>query len=231
LPKNFALLLTTLSIAAVAAQDRVRYADAAARTLMDKSRAAVVEGAPAPIRSLVLRGRLRLPEQEAGGDGTVEIKVLLPDRFLRLDAINGTRRRTLIAGRGSGKDNEENKSARAKFTTLMLGMAAIAAGGDELVVRSTGEGGFDDTAAIDITGPSAYSVRLVVDAASSTPMRVLSFGGRTRSTVISFANRRLVDGYRLPFRVTTQTAERVLEALMFDEILVNPELHEDDFRR
>jgi hypothetical protein len=225
-----AFLLTTLAIAAVAAQDRVRYADAAARGLMGKSRAAVTEGTPAPIRSLILRGRLRLPEEEAAGDGTVEIKILRPDRFARVDAIHGTQRRVVINGRASGKESADDLAARAQFTTLMLGMAGIAAASDELVVRSTGESGFTDTAAIDITGPS-YSARLVLDAESFIPLRVVSFGGRTASTVISFANRRAVNGYRLPFRVTTQTAERVLEALMFDDILVNPGLREDDFRR
>jgi hypothetical protein len=145
--------------------------------------------------------------------------------------VNGSQRRLVVNGRASGRENADDVMARAQFTTLMLGMAGIAGVSDELVARSTGEAGFADTAAVDITGPSSYSVRLVLDAASFTPLRVVSFGARTASTVISFANRRVVDGHRLPFRVTTQTTDRVLEALMFDDILVNPELREDDFRR
>jgi hypothetical protein len=228
---RIAVLSATLAIATLAAQDRVRYADGAARALMEKSRAAVIDGTPTPIRSLVLRGRLRLPEQETAGDGTVEIKMRLPDRFARVDAIHGTQRRLVVNGRAPAKESADDAVARAQFITLMLGMAGVVPVSDDLVVRSTGEAGFADTAAIDITGPGSYSVRLVLDAASSIPLRVVSFGGRNVSTVISFANRRTVDGYRLPFRVTTQTAERVLEALMFDDVLVNPELREDDFRR
>jgi hypothetical protein len=74
-------------------------------------------------------------------------------------------------------------------------------------------------------------MRLVVDVPSYLPLRLVSFGDRRGSTVVSFANRRPVGGIDLPFRITTQTSERVLETLMFDEILVNPDLTEDAFRR
>ena len=62
-------------------------------------------------------------------------------------------------------------------------------------------------------------------------MRIVYFGERQVSTVVSFANRRSVGGLSLPFRVTTQTPDRVLETLMFDEIRVNPDLKQDDFRK
>jgi hypothetical protein len=40
-----------------------------------------------------------------------------------------------------------------------------------------------------------------------------------------------VDGVQLPARVTTLIAERVLETLMFDDMRVNPDLNEGDFRK
>jgi hypothetical protein len=46
---------------------------------------------------------------------------------------------------------------------------------------------------------------------------------------MSFANRRPAGGIDLPFRITTQTPDRVLETLMIDEIVVNPDLTDRDF--
>ena len=48
---------------------------------------------------------------------------------------------------------------------------------------------------------------------------------------MSFANRLDVDGMLLPSRVTTLVADRVLETLMFDEVHVNADLRDSDFRR
>jgi hypothetical protein len=220
-----------LSAAAAAAQDPA-YADAAARATIERARAAVVHrGTLADVRSLILKGRLRVPTETAEPrDGAVAIKILLPDRYLRVDTLEGVERRMGIAGSNVLTPDGSAAEERARFARVLLGMLAYAPPDAKLRVQSTGESAFADTEAVDLTGP-AFTARLVLDAATHVPMRIVFFGDRQVSTVVSFANRRTVDGLELPFRVTTQTPDRVLETLMFDEVLVNPPLAEDEFRR
>jgi hypothetical protein len=72
---------------------------------------------------------------------------------------------------------------------------------------------------------------MVFDRSSHVPLRLVYDSRYGAGTVMSFANRRDVDGLQLPSRVTTLIADRVLETLMFDEMQVNPDLRDADFRR
>jgi hypothetical protein len=160
--------------------------------------------------------------------------MLLPDRFLRVDTYGTTERRSGFAGntdlsRRSGATPDVRR-ARAELTRLMLGLAPWVATGDAPVVKSTGETAFTDTAAVDVSSPG-FSARLVLDTASHVPLRVVYFAEGGVSMVVSFANRRVTGGLELPFRITTQTPDRVLETLMLDEILVNPQLTDRDFQK
>jgi hypothetical protein len=213
----------------------LRFADAVARDLVDRSRAQIVQaGASIDLRSMVLKGRVRVPgEGSATTDGTVEIRILLPDHFLRVDTHGTTERRSGFAGdtdlsRGRGA-NAGSRRARAELTRLMLGLAPWVSTADALVVKSTGETAFADTAAVDVNGPG-FSGRLVFDTTTHVPLRVVYFAEGGVSMVVSFANRRVANGLELPFRITTQTPDRVLETLMLDEILVNPPLKPADFK-
>jgi len=118
----------------------------------------------------------------------------------------------------------------AELTRLLLGLAPWAATAESLVLKSTGETALADTAAVDVTGPG-FSGRLVFDTTTYVPLRVVYFAEGGVSMVVSFANRRVAGGLELPFRITTQTPDRVLETLMLDEILVNPSLTDRDFRK
>ena len=69
--------------------------------------------------------------------------------------------------------------------------------------------------------PIVYEFFRPVGAATATELT---------ARVMSFADRRLVDGFLLPYRVSTQTPQRVLETLSFDEVRVNPPLRKDDFQ-
>jgi hypothetical protein len=205
------------------AQDPARFVDLKARDLFERSRAAVVhQGSLRELHSLRLRGRLRVAVGNDDVDGRTDIAILLPDHYLRVDTVGSSERRSGFAGRAPLSPTTDLRRAHAELTRLMLGAAAYAMVDQKLAVRSTGEDAFPDTAAVDVDGPS-FSARLVVDAASLVPLRVVYFGEGRVSTVVSFADRRTVDGMELPFRVTTRTGERVLETLMFDEILVNPD--------
>lgn len=225
-------LVGAACLCAAAAAQEPGYLDAAARGLVARARSAVLHDRPLrDLRSFVFKGRLRIPTESAADtrDGTVEIMILLPDRYLRVDVIDGVARRSGFAGAlalGDGTLADE----RAQFARFMLGALAYAPPEPPLRLQSTGESAFADTEAVDVTGP-AFSARLVFDAASHLPMRIVFFGERQVSVVVSFANRRTVDGIELPFRVTTQTPDRVLETLMFDDIAVNPPLRDEEFRR
>ena len=76
-------LTFVLAVHSVAAQDTTRFGDDAAQNLFVRSRAAVARtGTVTQLRSLMLRGRIRmLADNGAPLDGTIEIKVLLPDSF------------------------------------------------------------------------------------------------------------------------------------------------------
>jgi hypothetical protein len=46
-----------------------------------------------------------------------------------------------------------------------------------------------------------------------------------------FQDRRDVDGLVLPYRITTVINDRVVDEMIFDEIIVNPELSVEEFTR
>src|SRR5262245_1125196 len=202
------------AVAALFAQDRRTTDDANARALVDRGRAAVVP-ASSELRSLRFVGRVRIPQEGSAFDeGQVEIKILLPDQFLRVDTIGA-----------SPKQSRD----RAFFTRFMLGTVVYPIPDARLAIRSTGESAFEDTVAVDVSGPS-FEARLVFEHPSMIPLRLSYFPSGSVSTVMSFANRRRVDGVLVPFRVTTQTPQRVFEALLFDDVVVNPPLTQADFR-
>jgi len=202
-------------------QDPARFVDQQARELFDRSRAAIAHGAtPRALHSLRLKGRLRVAVGDDDVDGRTEITIQLPDRFLRVDVVGSSERRWGFAGSKPLSPATDLRLAHAELTRLMLGAAVYAMPDQKLAVRSTGQDAFEDTAAVDVDGPS-FAARFVVDAASFVPMRLVYFGERRVSTVVSFADRRRVEGFALPFRVSTRTAQRVLETLMFDEVVVN----------
>lgn len=202
--------------AALLAQDRAPFADAKARAIVERGRSAVVTaGDLRDLRALVFRGRVRVPQEGSRFDeGEVEIRILLPDRFLRVD--------TFGASTKSSRD-------RAQFARLILGATTYLVPDQKLIVRSTGEEAFEDTTAVDVAGP-AFSARLVFDLPSMIPLRLTYFEKGSASTVMSFADRRPVGAFMMPFRVSTQVPQRVLETLMFDDVLVNPPLTKGDFQ-
>ena len=208
----------------------------AAADLLDASRAAVAGGQPLPpVQSLKMSGRLRAAvDRDTTTDGTVDIRIQLPRRYLRIDTIGSTRRvsgfdgdRVLTSGRGRAGDRLQLE--RGQLARMMLGAAALLVGDERVDIQPGGEEAFPDTRTLDLTAKS-WSLRYVMDATTALPLRLVYFGTGRGTTITSFADRREVAGYRWPHRVTTTTAELVLETLMFDEILINPPLTNADFR-
>src|SRR5712671_127830 len=138
--------LTVVLSAAIAlatgslAQDSTRFADEAAKNLFVRSRAAVVHtGTVTQLRSLILRGHLRTTADNGTPlEGAIEIEVLLPDNFLRVETYVDVQRFTGFAGKSlltamrEGNrvelppDNATGPLLRvtqAHFTRFMLGVA------------------------------------------------------------------------------------------------------------
>ena len=88
-----ALVLAAIALGSATAQDSaifdvVAMRDVKTRELMTAARIAVFggPGGVALIRSLRLKGRSRFPDQDGGRiAATVEIRVLLPDHYVRID--------------------------------------------------------------------------------------------------------------------------------------------------
>jgi hypothetical protein len=269
-------LTFVLAVHSVAAQDTTRFGDDAAQNLFFRSRAAVAHaGTVTQLRSLILRGHIRTTaENGAPLDGAIEIKVLLPDSFLRVETY-GTVQRFLGA---SGKSlltafREGNRfelppekavpqmlgATRAHFTRLMLGVATYITSDRQMTIRSSGGAAAmvdprdSARAAIASSSPQSaagsavvtnpgldpfsldvqsenFFVRLVVDNITRVPVQLVFAGGKQEPTSVAFGDRRTVGGFDLPYLMTTIVGGRTLERVVFDEILVNPELSKADFR-
>lgn len=232
MPRFGLWLLIAVTTAHAQAPASSRVADTAARAQLEQARTAVLgRQAPDGLRSLTLKGRLRIGvSREQSVDGLVEIRVLLPDRYLRVDTTNGAVRRSGLAGATLLTPKGDLDAERANLARLLLGLAAYVPAEPKLSFESTGEPAFADTVAIDVSAPG-FAARMVFDSASHVPLRLVYDSRYGAGTVMSFANRRDVDGVQLPSRVTTLIADRVLETLMFDEMQVNPDLRDADFRR
>src|SRR5215467_2729639 len=73
----------------------------AASEVIARARTAVLgRYAPDGVRSLRLKGRLRVGiSRDEAVDGLVDVRVLLPDHYLRVDTVNGVERRSGLKGR------------------------------------------------------------------------------------------------------------------------------------
>jgi hypothetical protein len=259
-----------------AAQDATRFADEAAQNMFVRSRAAVVSaGSVLQLRSLILKGDLRTFADDGRlMEGRIEVRVLLPDHFVRIETFGTSQRLSGFAGKvlltemRDGNRVElppENMSpqlmrlVRAHFTRLMLGAVTYVTADQQLTFRSAGGAPAmvdpRDSAraaiaaqlpqsaagsaivtnltpepfAMDVTSET-LSARYEVDSASRMPIKLTFQGARREPNTMKFEDRRLVSGFNLPYRITTSARDRALEAIVFDEILVNPELSKADFR-
>ncbi len=147
----------------------------------------------------------------------------------------------------------------AHFTRLLLGAATYVTADQHLTFRSAGGAVAmvdpRDTAraAIGVTGGNSaagssvvtnstpdhfamdvmsenFAVRYVVDPVTRVPSAVVFQGAKKEPNTMRFEDRRIVSGFNLPFRITTSARDRALETMVFDEIVVNPELNRADFR-
>lgn len=147
-------------------------------------------------------------------------------------------------------DNLRNvilKNERQRLARLLLGAATYVTPDVSMIFHSAGlTGGAIDprvsarTAAsaegrgepnvAEISGPDGFRGRLTVDAVDRMP-KTLVYPAQPQEETMTFADRRDVDGLKLPFHITTTSGGRVIDELILDQILINPEIGKKDFTR
>jgi hypothetical protein len=238
---NVAFLIV-IAVTSLVAQDSVTFRDDAAASLFRTSRMNM-SGREATIRELLalhMTGTIRIATPEGGIEtGTTEIKILLPDRYLRADATRGATRysgfnrgtvlNAISAADGMSPVPDALRTAaleteRRRLGYLMLGTTTYVSRDLSPVISSVGHGA-GVRAVEGVDSGNRFLLRLVFGD-SMLPSRVEYPGG-----AMAFADRRVADGLQMPFRITTTGGGgRLVDEIVFDAIRVNSELSPDDFK-
>ncbi len=212
----------------------------------------------AAVRALHLQGEvafLNLANGQMGEFESLDVRILLPDRYLRTEnngrvvktagfsgvvLLNGVQ--ALIPGMSVNASFGPDQIAteRIRLARLLIGLLATSSTTLPLTARPGNASGL-----LALSGPDNLAWALDVDPTTSVPSR-LRFegnvytpvpGGRvsgpptpTRGEVtITFGERRNTDGLILPYRITTSAAGVISEDIRLHKIVVNPPLTTKDF--
>jgi len=214
----------------------------------------------AGVKSLLLQGEsqaLNLANSQMSPPTLLEIRVLLPDHYLRIDMTETIERRSGFSGgtvlnaikplkpdvNVSGSwGPEQIKTERYTIARLILGLLAR---GDVLQglrpAAATGN-------TITFEAPEGFVATLELDGPTRVPVRLRyrSFvrfpppggqpimgppPGTDADVTIAFSERRAVGGVLLPHRITTTAKEFTLSDLRFHKIVVNPGFTREDFTK
>ena len=233
--------------------DVVAMRDVKTRELMTAARVAVFggPGGVALLRSMRFKGRTRFPAEDGSLiPGTVEIRVLLPDNYLRIDTAGFGRRLTGFSGNttlsviegATGKTTQDPGDAKAilignrvELARLMLGVAAYTSPAMPvaLFTRDTPREmpGPSDPLGIDAASDNGFTARLMLDGKTRTPARVVFWSPDKTVLTTTFTDRRSTGGMKAPYSIITTAGDRILDEMLFDEIAVNPKLGKADFGR
>jgi hypothetical protein len=245
-------LLAALVCVTLAAQEPELLRDPKARELFASARIAIFggPGGIARLRALRFKGQSRFAGTGGLLTAAVEIRVLLPDRYLRVDTGSFGRRQTGYAGRealdriedAAGRVASDTRNAaqilqtnRSELARLMLG-AVMYASEDvpmKLQTRDTQieMPGLPEALGIDATGDT-FAARIAFDGKSHLPVRLVFWSGDRAVLTTAFTDRRSAAGIQVPYSiVTTAGADRMVDELLFDEVVVNPPLTKADFSR
>lgn len=239
-------------IAALSAQEPVLLRDPKTRDLFASARIAIFggPGGIARLRALRFQGRSRF----AGSDGellsaAVEIRVLLPDRYLRIDTGSFGRRQSGYAGSqtldriesATGRVTSDSRrpdailqADRSELARLMLGVAMYASEEVPMKLQTRDTQiempGLPEALGIDATGET-FAARLAFDGASHLPVRLVFWSGDRTVLTTAFSDRRAAGGMMVPYRIVTTAGDRIVDELLFDAVAVNPPLAKGDFSR
>jgi hypothetical protein len=255
-PSKALVLLAIASSTISAAQRR----DPAPEDVLASARKALAGGQTDSVKSLRLHGRsqsLNLATAQAAEPRQLEIRILLPDHFLRIERTDAIEWRYGFSGDvllnamkplkpdvnvGGSWGPEQLKIERLTAARLVLGMLARA---DVLAgVRPIAS----DASATTIEGPDGFKAMLELDPSTRIPLRLRyqsgvrlpppggqPLGGPPPSTqaevIQEFLERRAVVGVLIPHRVMTTAKGFTLSDLRFDKIVVNPGFRPGDFTK
>jgi len=243
------------------AQDNYQASDPNVADIVRYARMAV-GGNVSKLKTLEMKGKSKVDFNGSLISCAVDIKILFPDYYLRIDATATDSKRAGYAGKTilnaitSGAnvslppDNLRNailKNERLRLARLLLGAATYVTPDVSMIFHSAGlTGGAIDprvsarTAAsaegrgepnvAEISGPDGFRARLTVDSTDRMP-KTLIYPASPQEETMTFADRRDVGGLKLPFHITTMSGGRIVDELIFDEILINPEIGKKDFAR
>ncbi len=203
------------------------YHDQRAEDLFTQARIAISggPGGVARLQGLRFKGHSKAPGSDGQiFDGAVEIRIQLPDKYLRIDSGSFGRPLTTVA------------AARFELARFILGAATWVS--HEVQVKLYTR----DTPA-DIPGPtdplgvdavsadgSGFAARVVMEAKSRMPVRVVHRNG-TQTMTMTIVERKASGGYKLPSHIVTTAGDRVVDDVTFDEIAVNPKFAQTDFAK
>jgi hypothetical protein len=207
---------------AVGTQDFVTFKDQPSQDLFVASRAAIGrgEGSIKNLHSLILKGHARLA-QDGGStaESSVEIKILLPDAYLRVDTLGGTIRATGFEGNHLltkiTEDGQTSapppsmtsgliKGERARFARLLLGSATELSPVLRLVGRSAPGIGSMERPGEGARVGAVYN--------SANELRLIEFSGPD-----GFYTRFVVDSAKLPQRLEFQGAKDEIWTTTFSD--------------
>jgi hypothetical protein len=211
------------------------------------------------LRGFVMKGLVRTTDERgAPVIRNVEIRVLLPDHYVRIESAEGFERRTGFAGRSllseirSGSSVERPpedmtaalvRTERSRLARLLLGSLLATSSDLWLTLRWTARNAemsrevlgtivSVDTGAppiLDVLGKDFFS-RLFLNS-QRVPLRLEYAAGERDAITMAFDDRRPADGLLWPHRITTTRGGETIDDLFLDEIVVNPPLTGDDFVR
>jgi hypothetical protein len=231
------------------------YHDQRAEDLFTQARIAI-SGAPGGVsrlQGLRFKGHSKVLASDGQTlDGVVEIRIQLPDKYLRIDSGTFGRRLTGYAGTtpltlvedsdkrvvAEPKDVETLTAARFDLARFMLGAATWVSREVQVTLYTR------DTP-VNVVGPAdplgvdavsadgaGFAARVIMDAKSRMPARVVYRAGEPRT--ITIVERKASGGYKLPSHIVTTTAgagDRVVDEMTFDEITINPKFAKTDFAK
>lgn len=234
-------------------QDGVFLRDAKAKDLFAAARVAIFggPGGIARLRSMRLKGRSRFPADDgAMVSAAVEIRILLPDRYLRVDSGAFGRRMTGYAGNktldlietvdGKATPNAGDPAAvlhtdRAELARLMIGVATFASQEMPLKLQTRDTPvempGPSEPLGIDAVGENGFAARIVFDGKSHLPVRLVFWSANRTVVTTAYSDRRPTGGMKAPYSIVTTAGDRIVDELVLDEVAVNPSLSKTDFSR
>lgn len=254
------------AIASLAAQDSTQFTDAAAADLFRYSRMAVTGGGNiGRLRALSLKGRSRFVVNERGDltGAVVDIKLLLPDHYLRIDTAGTSQKTAGYAGKTVLSSMHDGASVsyppdqlrqtilqneRQRVARLLLGAITYVGGDLPMTFSSVPQSiefvdpRINPRTSMAVNNSTAepytalvsgahFSARFIVDGKNRTPAHIVFVGADKKPVTMTFEDRRSVDGLQLPFHIVTTIDGHAIDDLVFDEILVNPELSKADFKK